>query len=1423
MPTQLELLAEADRRGILPPEKKPLFDEAKRRGLIQTDALAEGISRFAADNPQINVIQSNEPSPTAGMFAEGNLPATTDPEALRHLAVLKGTNLPAMPQVPAQAGRTLADIDASAAAQAVQSIPRPLRPIVGGLAQSGLSSAAVGLRGTDALGLTSGMADAANREAGSFSGGQEALGDSRAEQLATGAVRSIADVISTGGLIPGGGAVGAGKTVLSNAATRLNAARGVLGAVTAKSVNQAITDGRDAGLEGADLARYAATQGGVEGLIMSAFTAVGLGGVEKIGHESARATAKGIMPLLKSAGINALEELPEEVLTTIAQDVHRQVAGVDKNAVANLPKSIADTVIQTLMTAGLASGVQQIGAKKAPAQETVQQTPPATVMPPVVQEPSTNLKDAASGVLAKQQELVDTRGKLQRNEITDPAAKAAAESRVDKLAAEVQADIGEDEDLFEQVAAVKEQTPGSPDRLSQITQPGDVTARTGLDAQIAEAKKLLADVDKMKGPTPSAKVRKVATDYAKSIGQDAPSDSQYVNVDKGRGKKIADWYETAQHNPSDPAVKASYQALKDETKAQWEAMQKGGVKAEAWTGKGQPYANSAEMMADVEKGHLWFFTGGDMPTDHPLAEKMPGSDLTYNDVFRAIHDFFGHSKEGVGFGPRGEENAWRQHSQMFSDAARPAMTAETRGQNSWVNFGPKGAQNQADPANTQFAQQKAVLAPDWAVSEGAVQKRQLPIKPGVTKQEAATTIREAVENAAPIEGTAHRAGVPRTFEGILTPIMSRVRDISQPVFDKLMTMEFNTGKDREAIKRKLTPEASAIEADLGVERSRLTGRPVQNAKSLAFKRAVLHGDFDTARAMLSEKAQGSFDTFTDEFERLLDWQRGKGVNLNERESYWPRFIRDHQAFDAIYGKDTGRFEDAWDLAEKQKGKPLTDEEKMEVANSVVQGYGPRKPGSYGPSFARARTLTELTDEQLAHYIDPLEAAMRYVDGATYAGYRSEFLGKNSTEETLADSAGKVVQQEVDAGKLNKDQQRQLTHLLQVRFGGDMMVMSRGARRLKQAMYLTSLAQFRNAINQSLDLAVTAHSHGAGNATSAFLQSLGLKDGDTRQFMEEIGLHDHGEEFKDVGNVARLTDAALTATGFKRLDRLGKETRLNAARSHFIQAAQNPGGEAFKQLQQEYEPALGRERFVKTMQDFAEGNMTEDAKYLQFLDVTKVQPVSLSNMPEQYLAMRDGRITYSMKTFMLNQLDYVRRDIFRKLQTPGQRRDGVKSLASFVVLMSLMGAGKELLQALIRGRVPQPDDIPDAMTNTLLGVVGLSRYALGKVNDKPSAGALSLIVPPLAWVDRAYDDVKTMGDGSGMRSVQTIPLVGDLMYYWFGKGGTLADKAAVTELKDKLKALKQESITAREGGDNALADQLDAIYEERRQELPAKQE
>ena len=228
--------------------------------------------------------------------------------------------------------------------------------------------------------------------------------------------------------------------------------------------------------------------------------------------------------------------------------------------------------------------------------------------------------------------------------------------------------------------------------------------------------------------------RRTAAAYAQRAGIEYRPHTDYLLPDEAHLKELADWMEKADHRPDDPAVRASYKSLRDEVMAQYETMLEAGVRPEPWDGKGEPYASSREMMADVrDNGHLWFFrtengfgeTPG-LPLDHPMLEVLPhelgGKPMLLNDVFRVVHDYYGHTQQGFQFGPRGEYNAFKEHSGLFSESAQGALAAETLAQNAWVNFGrqlrrkdgslprPKDA-DWVHPADRSFAEQKANVVP----------------------------------------------------------------------------------------------------------------------------------------------------------------------------------------------------------------------------------------------------------------------------------------------------------------------------------------------------------------------------------------------------------------------------------------------------------------------------------------------------------------------------------------------------------------------------------------------------------------------------------------------------------------------------------------------------------------------------------------
>jgi len=136
---------------------------------------------------------------------------------------------------------------------------------------------------------------------------------------------------------------------------------GAIGAAMLGEANEAITEGRDAGLEGADLAEYVAAQAVIEGGPASIMQKVGLGGLESMfGKQASRVVSSGIMEGLKKLGIGALSELTEENLTEIGHNVASDIAGVTEGATKpeNIWQTIKDTTVQTGLTYGLVAGSQ---------------------------------------------------------------------------------------------------------------------------------------------------------------------------------------------------------------------------------------------------------------------------------------------------------------------------------------------------------------------------------------------------------------------------------------------------------------------------------------------------------------------------------------------------------------------------------------------------------------------------------------------------------------------------------------------------------------------------------------------------------------------------------------------------------------------------------------------------------------------------------------------------------------------------------------------------------------------------------------------------------------------------------------------------------------------------------------------------------
>lgn len=152
------------------------------------------------------------------------------------------------------------------------------------------------------------------------------------------------------------------------------------------------------------------------------------------------------------------------------------------------------------------------------------------------------------------------------------------------------------------------------------------------------------------------------------------------------GELMPEVVEQAGAQNYDQLTEASYRALGDDVQRQFDQMP---ISMRYHYGDGEYPVPSAMFRDALGNGNLNVFRGGE-PHEF-LNELDPATGLSLNEEFRAVHDYLGHASTGSTFRPDGEEIAYATHARSVSPLAQLALAAETRGQNSLVNYSPLNA------------------------------------------------------------------------------------------------------------------------------------------------------------------------------------------------------------------------------------------------------------------------------------------------------------------------------------------------------------------------------------------------------------------------------------------------------------------------------------------------------------------------------------------------------------------------------------------------------------------------------------------------------------------------------------------------------------------------------------------------------------
>lgn len=497
-------------------------------------------------------------------------------------------------------------------------------------------------------------------------------------------------------------------------------------------------------------------------------------------------------------------------------------------------------------------------------------------------------------------------------------------------------------------------------------------------------------------------------------------------------------------------------------------------------------------------------------------------------------------------------------------------------------------------------------------------------------------------------------------------------------------------------------------------------------------------------------------------------------DVNYLPNYFPRHVKDRDAFLSTMTEKGywGVFREAIDKKAKEIGRTLTVDEKVELINSMIRGYGNqlqlRKPG------ALQEREIDIIDQQMSqHYYETNSAILMYINSVNTAIGGREFFGKG---DNLHDSIGKYVQVLVDKKAIAPGNEQQLVDILRARF--QYRTTTGFWRGFKNLGYITTMGHHKSAITQIGDLAWAFYNAGTIRSIGHLVKGIAGKSNITR---EDIGIVHIAQEFTDPGRLAKAVDRIFRLTGLTYIDRLGKETLINGTIARYQKMARK---EKINPLFRKKLDRIFGQYVGGVIKDLQDGVNSENVKYLAFNTLLDFQPVALSEMPQKYLDSPKGRIFYMLKTFTMKSFDVFRREGMRDINQGRKNHDfkqaarGVKKLVRLAALFVLANATADEIKDWIFGR---KTSLTDRVVDNILRLFGMSKYITWYIRrEGPIQGIMKLVLPPAPYVMSPFrDSVKTVDlirkkkfDEFELKDMQTwkeIPFFGQYYYWWFGGG------------------------------------------------------
>jgi hypothetical protein len=549
-----------------------------------------------------------------------------------------------------------------------------------------------------------------------------------------------------------------------------------------------------------------------------------------------------------------------------------------------------------------------------------------------------------------------------------------------------------------------------------------------------------------------------------------------------------------------------------------------------------------------------------------------------------------------------------------------------------------------------------------------------------------------------------------------------------------------------------------------------------------------------------------------------------GLEFGYLENHFPRKIKDARGFNELMAQreDWPIIETAINAKAEALKRPLTEEEKAQVINSLIRGTR-RGLSSLNETGNMKDRLIDQVDPLMNRYYFKTPAAMiRYIREVNNVIEARRFFGKASIEKMPAvfghnaemidvdNSIGGYILDLLNQGLIKETDQNDLRSMLAARFSPKGPGTAMGIAR--NIAYINAMGSFTSALTQVGDVGLSLYRGGWGPKAAYLGGALagatvggipGMLAGGAlgpialhkaKQFMgkkmltrADVGFDNIAQEFEDPGRSYTALSKVFKWIQLDRMDRLGKEMYINNVLDEYKSNLKNP--KRFNEVTDRLTEIFGKDEVSQVIADLETGKITQNVKYLLASELLDVQPVAMSEVPEGFLTAGNGRVMYMLKLFQLKQIDVFRNEAFQRMQSSDRRVqiDGFRRLLYLSAVYMMANSGADVLKNLWLNR---PTYLPDMVVDNWFRLLGISKFIIYDARRRGlyEAGT-KLILPPFKIVDALYRDFANFDfQKDGMESLQgnfwkgekletpaSIPVFGKEYYWWFGKGTELSEK------------------------------------------------